>query len=128
MNPQILLAESDDRSIVVSLAGNDIKLSAPRGVLTPDYVGAFRDHKPDIIRLLRLAEGLPVDDDAAWLLSLDEVDPADVPVCPLCGRYGDVQTLDDSWHCTPCDPLADGRKRRTERFLRCAQLLHKTCL
>lgn len=46
-----------------------------------------------------------------------EVDPADVPACDRCGNPCDVQSLDDAWHCSACDPLTDQRKRRTKRLL-----------
>lgn len=118
MTPETVLSDFADRGIVIALAGDDIKLSASKGVVTPEDVGTLRDHKPDVVRLLRLAEGLPIDDEAAALLGMDEVDPADLPACESCGRLCDVQTLDDRWNCSLCDPKADQRRRRTERLLR----------
>ncbi|MEM9367536.1 MAG: hypothetical protein AAGD07_16210 [Planctomycetota bacterium] len=53
---------------------------------------------------------------AAELDSLEEVDFDEVPVCS-CGRYCDVQTLDDAWHCSQCDPNAEERRKRTQRLL-----------
>jgi len=126
MTPDILLADFVARGVVVAIAGDDIKLRAPAGSLTDADLDVLRDHKPDIIRLLRLADGLPIDDTAARLLAMDEVDPADVPTCTSCGRLCDVQTLDDAWHCTPCDPLAEDRRRRTEKLLRTAAAIRYT--
>ncbi|TWT69452.1 hypothetical protein [Crateriforma conspicua] len=126
MTPDTLLTNFADRGIVIALAGDDIKWSASKGIVTPGDVGTLRDHKPGMIRLLRLAEGLPADDDAAQLLSMDEVDPADVPVCDSCGRLCDVQRLDDAWHCSRCDPKADERRRRTEGLLRSSAAIRYT--
>jgi len=126
MTPDSLLADLSARGVVAVLAGDEIKLRAPAGSLTDDDVVVLRDHKPDVLRLLRLAEGLPIDDDAARLLAMDEVDPADVPTCTSCGRLCDVQSLDDAWHCTPCDPLAEARRRRTERLLRSVAAIRYT--
>ncbi|MCP4886803.1 MAG: hypothetical protein GY904_09340 [Planctomycetaceae bacterium] len=126
MTPETVLSDFADRGIVIALAGNDIKLSASKGIVTPEDVGNLRNHKPDVIRLLRLAEGLPIDDEAAALLAMNEVDPAAVPVCESCGRLCDVQTLDNRWHCSPCDPKADERRRRTERLLRASAAIRYT--
>ncbi len=126
MTPETLMMSFADRGIAVALAGDDIKLSASKGIVTPEDVGTLRNHKPDVIRLLRLADGLPIDDEAAAFLVMDEVDPADVPVCESCGRLCNVQTLDDAWHCSPCDPKADERRRRTERLLRASAAIRYT--
>ncbi len=126
MTVETLLADLSARGVVVTVAGDSIELDAPAGVLTDDDVGALRESKPDIIRRLRLAEGLPIDDDAARLLAMDEVDPADVPTCTSCGRLCDVQTLDDAWHCTQGDPLAEARQQRTQRLLRRAAAIRYT--
>ena len=118
MTLETLLAGLSDGGVAVALDGGDIKLLGPAAAITDDDVGILRDHKPDVLRLLRLADGLPVDDDAAALLAMDEVDPTDLPTCPTCGRLCDTQTLDDQWRCSPCDPDASQRRRRTEKFLR----------
>lgn len=66
------------------------------------------------------------DDDGPWIINaeaaaelddLEEVDFDEVPVCS-CGRYCDSQTLDDAWHCSHCDPDAEERRKRTQRWLR----------
>ncbi|QDV44980.1 hypothetical protein Enr13x_48530 [Stieleria neptunia] len=121
-----LLTDLSARGVIVTVAGDAIELDAPADALTDDDVVALRESKPDIIRLLRLADGLPVDDDAAATLALDEVDPAGVPTCKSCGGLCDVQTLDDRWHCSHCDPLAEHRRRRTERLLRSAAAIRYT--
>lgn len=126
MTPETLLAGLSARGVVVALDCGDIKLRGPAAAITDDDVVALRNHKRDVIRLLRLAEGLPIDDEAAALLAMDEVDPDDVPVCKSCGRLCDVQTLDDRWHCSPCDPNAGERRRRTERLLRSAAAIRYT--
>lgn len=118
MTPETLLNDFADRGIVIALAGDNIKLSASKGIVTPEDVGTLRDHKPDVVRLLRLAEGLPVDEEAAALLAMDEVDPADVPVCESCGRLRGVIRGDGSWYCSPCDPNSEERRKRVERLLR----------
>jgi hypothetical protein len=128
MSVETLLDDLETRGVIVTVAGDSIELDAPAGVLTDADVAALRESKSDIIRLLRLAEGLPIDDDAARLLATDEVDPADVPPCTSCGRLCDSQTLDDAWHCTRCDPLAEAQRQRTERLLRASaaiRYIHK---
>ena len=58
---------------------------------------------------------------AAELDALEEVDFDDVPVCS-CGRYCDVQTLDDRWHCSHCNPKdAEQRRKQTQRLLAAAE-------
>lgn len=47
----------------------------------------------------------------------EPIDPDSVPICPSCGRWCDVMTLAESWHCSRCDPKADERRRRTLRVL-----------
>lgn len=121
MTPDNLLADLSSRGVIVAIAGDDIKLRGPAGSLTEDDVVVLRSHKPDVLRRLRLAEGLPIDDHAARLLEMEDVDPTDVPTCSQCGQLCDVQTVDDAWHCTPCDPLADARRLRTERLIRQAE-------
>ena len=66
-----------------------------------------------------------IDAEASALLDeLEEVDFDDVPVCS-CGRYCDVQTLDDKWHCSHCDPGADERRKRSQRLLATANRIRK---
>ena len=74
------------------------------------------------------------DDDGPWIIKaeaaamldeLEEVDFDDVPVCS-CGRYCDVQTLDDCWHCSQCDPDAEERRKRTQRLLATAERIRRT--
>lgn len=89
--------------VAVTVEGHDIKVRGPSAAITDDDVAALRDSKPGIIRLLRLTEGLPIDDEAARLLAMEEVDPAEVPTCSLCGFLCNCQTLDDEWHCTNCE-------------------------
>lgn len=61
---------------------------------------------------------------SALLDELEEVDFDDVPVCS-CGRYCDVQTLDDAWHCSECDPSAEERRKRTQRLLANAKRIRR---
>ena len=120
MNPASLLTNFADRGISIVLVRDNIKLSASKGIMTSADANTLGDHKPDVLRLLRLADGLPVDDEAAVLLAMDEVDPSELPTCPTCGRLCDTQTLDDYWRCSPCDPDAGQRRRRTKTLQRTA--------
>ncbi|WDQ19015.1 hypothetical protein [Rhodopirellula sp. P2] len=126
MTPETLITGLVARGVRVSIDGDDIKLGGRVAAITDDYLGMLRESKPEIMRLLRLAEGLPGDDDAAQLLAMDEVDPANVPTCLSCGQLCDVQTLDDVWHCTSCDPLAEARRQGTEDLLRSAAAIRYT--
>jgi hypothetical protein len=66
-----------------------------------------------------------IDAEASALLDeLEEVDFDDVPVCS-CGRYCDVQTLDDAWHCSYCDPNAEERRKQTNRLLVAAKRIRR---
>lgn len=47
----------------------------------------------------------------------EPIDPDSVPTCPGCGRWCDVMTAAEAWHCSRCDPGADERRRRTVRVL-----------
>ncbi|WP_149752589.1 hypothetical protein [Rubripirellula obstinata] len=71
-------------------------------------------------------EAEPDDDDGTWIINAEaatelddliEVDIDEVPVCS-CGRYCDSQTLGLAWHCSQCDPDAEERRKRTQRWLR----------
>ena len=120
MSAGALLGDLSARGIVVMVNGDSLELDAPAESLTDGDLVVVRQFKPDIVRLLRLAGGLPIDDGAARLLAMDEVDPSDLPTCPSCGRLCDVQTLDDHWRCSPCDPDAGQRRRRTKTLQRTA--------
>lgn len=61
---------------------------------------------------------------AAMLDELEEVSFDDVPVCSR-GRYCDVQTLDDAWHCSHCDPNAEKRRKRTQRLLAATERIRR---
>ncbi|WDQ15725.1 hypothetical protein [Rhodopirellula sp. P2] len=126
MTPDTLLAGFSARGIIVTLVGDDIKLRARDGILTDDDVIVLRDSKSDVLRWLRVAEGLPVDDDAAELLSLDEVDPSEIPTCESCGRLNDVQTGGSKWHCSQCDPSAESRRQLASRLIRSAHSIRYT--
>lgn len=126
MTVEALLADLSARDVVVTVAGDSIELDAPAGVLTDADLVALRNHKPDVLQSLRLAQGLPIHDAAARLLAMEEVEPDEVPVCSACGRFCDVQTCDDAWHCSICDPLAGERRQRTERLLQLAALIRYT--
>jgi hypothetical protein len=78
-------------------------------------------------------ESATTDDDGPWVIDaeaaarldeLEEVDFDDVPVCS-CGRYCDVQTLDDAWHCSECDPNAEERRKRTQRLFAAAERIRR---
>ena len=84
--------------------------------------------------LSRIEEEEPNDDESdCWIIDaeasalldeLEEIDFDDVPVCS-CGRYCDVQTLDDAWHCSQCDPDAEERRKRTQRLLANAKRIRR---
>ena len=63
-------------------------------------------------------------DASAMLNNLEEVDFDDVPVCS-CGHYYDVQTLENAWHCSHCDPAAEERRKRTSRLLSQAERIRR---
>lgn len=48
---------------------------------------------------------------------LEGLAPEDVPTCPSCGRWCDVETVAGAWRCSRCDPQAEARRRRTLRIL-----------
>ena len=55
-----------------------------------------------------------------------ELSPEDIPTCPRCNDLCDVQTLDDRWHCTRCNPdEAEQRRKRTQHWLRTAERLRR---
>jgi len=126
MNVEDLIADLAKRDIVVTRANESLGVDAPAGVLTDADLTTLQNHKAELLRFFRLSEGLPIDDEAARLLAMEEVDADEVPVCPSCGRFCDVQTGDDAWHCGGCDPLADERRRRTEEWMRRAAVIRYT--
>lgn len=126
MTPETLLDDLSDRGVIVTALGDDIKLRGPIAAITDVDVSQLRASKPDVLRLLRLQAGLPADDEADAGLDMVELDPSEVPACASCGRLCDVQSLDDRWHCTPCDPLAEQRRQRTERLLRTSAAIRYT--
>lgn len=123
-----LLSDLSHRGVRVTIAGSCIELDAPASTLTDADIRLLREHKDAVVRQLRLAEGLPVDDDADAVLAMDEVDATELSTCPTCCQLCDVQTLDDSWHCSTCSPVdADARRQRTQRLLRAAHEIRYTC-
>ena len=74
------------------------------------------------------------DDDGPWIIDaqadaeLDdsiEVDFDEASVCS-CGRYCDVQTLDDRWDCSHCNPKeAEHRRKQTQRLLAAAERIRR---
>ena len=53
-----------------------------------------------------------------------EMSPEDIPTCSRCNDLCDVQTLDDRWHCSSCDPdEAKQRRETTRRWLATAKRL-----
>ncbi|MDB4634096.1 hypothetical protein OAG76_01695 [Rubripirellula sp.] len=126
MNPGALLTQLSNRGFWVTLADGNIKIRGPVSGITSDEVVALQAAKPDIVRLLTLVDGQPVNGEASRLLAMNEVDPDEVPSCESCERFCDVQTLDDQWRCSPCDPDAGERRRRTERLIRLAESIRYT--
>lgn len=117
MNVETLLDDFTARGIFVSVRGDSIHLDAPAKSLTETDLLNVQTIKPEIVRLHRLASGLPADDSKARLLDVEFYDPADLPTCLSCGRLMDIQTLDDKWHCSHCDPNAERRRKHTEKWL-----------
>lgn len=112
-----LLSSLTSQGVTLATFGDSLKVSAPLGSLTDSDIAAMREHKLGILRLLRLAEGLPSDDVAEQLMAMQEVDPRDVPVCPTCDELFDTQVDDQSWICSRCDPTATDRRNRTKELL-----------
>lgn len=56
MTPQELLAELDRRGVILTPVGDKLRYDAPAGVLTPDLKEAMRQHKADLLVLLRARE------------------------------------------------------------------------
>ena len=79
-----------------------IKLVCDTGMAPSEAVELAKSHKSALIDVLwpSIDEGLGSIDFAA----LDELDSADVPMCDRCTRFCDVQSLDNSWNCSHCDP------------------------
>ena len=126
MTPQTVLTDLWSRGVVIAPADNEISLRAPTGILGDQDVVFIRNHKREILGLLRLLDGLPVDEEASALLAMEELDAEEVPACPDCNRLCNVQTLDDAWHCSPCAPKADERRRRIEILLRASDAIRYT--
>ena len=151
MTTAALLNDLSARGVLLALDGDSLDIDAPVGVLADADIESLRSAKPDIIRLLRLAEGLPVDDDdsvvemlpqqnglriaeglpvddeAAIVLAMDEVDAGDVPVCATCGSHCDTESIMGTWRCSACDPGAESRRCNTERWLRAAAAIRYNC-
>lgn len=53
---------------------------------------------------------------------LEGLAPEDVPTCPTCGRWCDVETVAGAWRCTRCDSNAEARRRRTQWILERAEM------
>jgi hypothetical protein len=111
-----LLAELAARGVVIKRAGDLLNIDAPRGTLQENDLAMLRERKADVMRWLRLAEGLPVDRRATELLGCAEIDPEAVPSCLVCGLLCDTQTMTDVWRCSRCDRRAAERRLRTVRL------------
>ncbi|GAA4455846.1 hypothetical protein [Novipirellula rosea] len=117
MSAALLLDELAARDVVVTLSGESLEIDAPRNSLSNDDINALQQSKRDIIRKLRVANGLSADDSVAKWFECDEVDIELVPVCKRCSQYCDVQLMDDSWRCSYCDPGVEAIRRRTSELL-----------
>ena len=126
MTPQTVLTDLWSRGVVIAPADNEISLRAPTGILGDQDVVFIRNHKREILGLLRLLDGLPVDEEASALLAMEELDAEEVPACPDCNRLCNVQTLDDAWCCSKCDPRATDRRQRTQRFMQALKTIRYT--
>jgi hypothetical protein len=56
MTPQALLDELERLNVKLTLNGDKLQLEAPAGVLTPDLREKIRQHKPELITLLKKAQ------------------------------------------------------------------------
>lgn len=64
-----------DSGITIELAGGSIA-AKPTALITSEIAATIRDHKPALVRLLRLADGLAPDEETqAYLDSIELVDP-----------------------------------------------------
>ena len=52
MNARSLLTELCDRSVTIEAAGDELRLDAPAGAMTPSLLAAVRDSKADLLNLL----------------------------------------------------------------------------
>lgn len=123
MTADLLLVNLAARGVSVTADGGSIELDAEAGVLTDDDLRALKDQKRGVLRLLRLAEGSPVDESASRLLAMDQLAPSDLPICATCGRLSDTETMDSAWHCSRCDTSAKYRHEETQRWLRNAETI-----
>ena len=120
-----LLFELESRGVMLFVDGNNLEFDAPHGTLTDADIDVLRTAKPEILRLHRLSNDEPIDDDAANLLSCVVVEPDDVPMCDRCGRFCDVQTLSGTWDCSNCDPMAAARQQKTLQLLERAESIRR---
>ncbi|QDV71736.1 hypothetical protein Poly24_54760 [Rosistilla carotiformis] len=77
MNIDALLDNLAELGAVLSIRGNDLDIDAPAGVLTDRDIEALRAAKPELLRLQRIAEGLPPSEAAAECLEWIAIDPAE---------------------------------------------------
>lgn len=123
MNVVELLADLESRNVLLTVVGGDLHYDAPSGVLSDADIDALKIAKPALLGLHLICEGDPEGMSADDLLGYVIANPSDIPLCDRCGRFCDVQTLAESWHCSNCDPLADARKQRTMHLLESVQRL-----
>jgi len=55
MMAEALLKELEKTGVTLRVAGGDLHVRAPKGVITPEVRKALCDRKPDLIRLLSLS-------------------------------------------------------------------------
>jgi hypothetical protein len=91
-----------------------IRCPACGGIKLFDDPGGLRCQSCRALAWVATAEGGLARRDFA-VVEIELIDPDLVPICPDCGRWFDVLTLADAWHCSRCDPEADERRRRSLR-------------
>ncbi len=125
MSPGEIHADYLDRGIAISVVGDSIEILAEPGALSDADIECVKSNKADLVKWLRLLEGLPIDDDAAFALRCSEVDPDCVPICKTCARYCDTESLCGRWLCSRCDKQCEERRKLTSRILRERDLVRR---
>ncbi len=111
MDAAALLVELHMLGATVRLDDGDVRVRAPRGVLTPELAGRVREHKPELARLLVASEnatiwrvGMLLDrlpPGATWPADLCAGD-TEIPEPGLCVTCGDATILRQVGRCTAC--------------------------
>jgi glutaminase len=98
-----------DRGVSVTLAGSELEIDAPAGVLTDSLLERIRARKDEVLTFLQTAAERPDwKADCAGLFEAARAQCArnlDLGLCPDCGGGLLENKLRDeqAWYCTTCD-------------------------